>query len=194
MSDNCVEIANSQPTLSTIPLAIVIPLSSGKCALIDFEDLDRVCALKWSACWINSGWYGKSWANGRQVYLHRFVAGARKGQIVDHINGDTLDCRKANLRIVSALENCLNRRGNVRSKSGYKGVVVRGGRFAAQIKLRGITIPLGRFDTAESAAKAYDAAACELHGEFARLNFAKAEDHETVDEPWMRHRGVTGAC
>lgn len=165
-------VVGSNPTgASTVPLAVVIPLSSGKCALIDWEDLDRVCALKWSACWIESGWYAKTWNHGQQVYLHRFIARAGRGEMVDHHNGDTLDCRKQNLRRATSLQNNLNRAANRANPTGFKGVRKRGGKFTARIAVRGERTFLGAFPTAEAAARAYDAAAIRLHGEFARLNF-----------------------
>lgn len=168
------DVVGSSPTGGST-LAVTLRLSSGKVALIDLEDLERVSAFKWSACWIASGWYAKSWAGGKQIYLHRFIVGARRGQIVDHISGDSLDCRKANMRIVGTRENSLNRRANRGNGTGFKGVMKRGAGFQARIGLDGNRRVIGSFRTAEEAARAYDAAARELHGEYARCNFPDTE-------------------
>ncbi len=57
------------------------------------------------------------------VLMHRFLVDCPEEYIIDHINGDTLDNRRENLRIVSNAENCQNRRsGNRDSKSGIRGV------------------------------------------------------------------------
>lgn len=79
---------------------VMIPLSGGHVAKIDREDIDRVCRHKWSANYPGPGRvYAQCKPTGEpHVYLHRFVIDAPKGVIVDHANGDTLDCRKANLR------------------------------------------------------------------------------------------------
>jgi hypothetical protein len=58
--------------------------------------------------------------NKKYFSLPRFVANAQKGQIVDHINRDTFDNRRCNLRIVNARQSNLNRR--LRSNTGFIGV------------------------------------------------------------------------
>jgi hypothetical protein len=97
---------------------------------------------------------------------------APPGLVVDHINGDPLDNRKSNLRLATQADNSRNsvQRG---SNSGFKGVsyVAKRGLYFASIKHNGRTIGLGRHRTAEDAARAYDAAARRLQGQFARLNF-----------------------
>jgi len=103
------------------------------------------------------------------TYMHRVVAGALPGQVVDHINGDTLDNRKSNLRICSISQNGANRGKNKDNTSGYKGVTFHKGtkKWQAGIKIKGKYIYIGRFDDPALAASAYDKAAKEIHGEFA---------------------------
>lgn len=94
------------------------------------------------------------------------------GKQIDHINGDRADNRIANLRLCDRTG---NRRNSVGSREGYKGVRFRAvtGKWEAAIHPSGRNIHLGTFDTAEAAARAYDAAARQHYGEFARPNFSE---------------------
>lgn len=135
--------------------------------IVDREDAFNVAYFIWSISDQNGKPYAKRWFEGKLVYLHRWLVDAGPGQIVDHINGDTLDCRRSNLRLTDRHGNARNRRGNRNSKSGFKGVRVRGSRFVSVIQ--GASV--GRFPTAVEAARAYDEAARRLYGEFAFCNF-----------------------
>jgi len=109
----------------------------------------------------------KSRINQKLVRLHRLIAGAvEKDQKVDHINGNTLDNRRSNLRICSNSENLRNRGKNINNTSGYKGVSKRRNKWAAQVKHNYKTIFLGLFDTPEEAHEAYKRAADKLHLEY----------------------------
>jgi hypothetical protein len=90
-------------------------------------------------------------------------------ELVDHKNHNTLDNRRENLRLASFKEN--NRNRLPRSKTGYKGVSIdRYGHPVAHIKIDGKSKYLGRFETVELAAIAYNKAAADAYGEFAWLN------------------------
>ena len=69
--------------------------------LLDPEDYEKFKDRKWH---LLAGRYA---ANGHD-YLHRLIMNAPKGMVIDHLNHNTLDCRKKNLRIVSQAENCKN--------------------------------------------------------------------------------------
>lgn len=99
---------------------------------------------------------------------------AEATDLIDHINGDGLDCRKVNLRPCNHAENMRNRARHKNNKSGYKGVYWREfcGKFAGQITCNGKREHLGYFTDKILAARAYDDAAKRLFGEFARLNFS----------------------
>jgi hypothetical protein len=98
--------------------------------------------------------------------------------LVDHVNGDKSDNRISNLRIANYSQNNWNQGRHSNNKSGYKGVryYKPQRKFHAYIGLCSAKLHLGSFDTAEDAARAYDSAAAELYGEFARLNFPASAD------------------
>lgn len=113
------------------------------------------------------------YAKSSKGWLHRIVLGIQdvssRAVLGDHIDGNTLDCRRSNLRCASPSQNQHNARRRRDNTSGTKGVSVRAnGRYRAYIKLRGRQIELGTFDTVEEAAEARRKAAEQLHGRFAR--------------------------
>lgn len=106
--------------------------------------------------------------------MHREVAHTPDGMMCDHINGRTLDNRKANLRSATALQNTWNSRKHSQScSSKYKGVWFHKSiqKWTAMIKARSKRIHLGTFENEIEAAKAYDKAAKKYYGQFAYLNF-----------------------
>lgn len=112
--------------------------------------------------------------NGRStsVLLHRLLCNAKPGQVVDHRNGDGLDNRRANLRLCTQSQNLGNMRLSSRNTSGFKGVYFERSRglWRVDIWLNNRKRTLGRFQDRFDAARAYNVAALEQWGEFARLN------------------------
>lgn len=150
-----------------------IPLTQGKVTLVDDEDFIALSQYKWC---FGSG-YAKRMTkvNGveKMVTMHRQILSAPAGAYVDHINGDKLDNRRANLRLTNSAGNSQNRdKQKGAFSSGYKGVTFfkRAGRWRAQIHVDNKNRHLGYFQYERDAALAYNAAARELFGEFARLN------------------------
>lgn len=97
--------------------------------------------------------------------------------LVDHINTDSLDNRKANLRLATHSQNsCNSRRDKSNTYSRFRGVSFskRKGKWFAAIRVNGKKTWLGYFANEEDAAKAYDEAAQKYHGEFARVNFSES--------------------
>lgn len=105
----------------------------------------------------------------RVLMLLSSTSSQASGLIVDHINDDKLDNRKANLRICTK---SLNEANKVRddNKTGYRGVYVFGDKYGASIAKDRKSHYLGLYNTAIEAAQAYNKKATELHGEFAQLN------------------------
>jgi hypothetical protein len=92
------------------------------------------------------------------------------GQI-DHINGDRLDNRICNLRVVTQQQNALNRVLYKNNSSGFKGVHwnARRDKWCAQIRCERVRHHLGYFAEFEAAAKAYEAASARIHGEYGKI-------------------------
>ena len=160
-----------------------IPLGNGGNIIIDDCDFEDVSRFHWHK---NRGNYpvrfeGNARLPGRKcIYLHRSLMPPPPRKWVDHVNGNKLDNRRENLRICKPRENCRNKKGVKNTSSQYKGVCKckRTGRWAASIGVDFKTIWLGRHSTEEEAARAYDAAAKEHHGDFALLNFQTTKGKE----------------
>jgi hypothetical protein len=143
--------------------------------LIDDEDADRIMSLKW---FVNGNgrehiYFGHRVFEGTNIRLHRFIMGCVKGdgRIVDHINGNTLDNRKSNLRFVTPSQSQCNQHGHRDSLTGLKGVCWdnQKKRWRAGIRSEPYkTRHLGFFATPEEAHQAYAKAALIYHGEYAR--------------------------
>lgn len=113
---------------------------------------------------------GKRYKASRLIWL--MIHGEWPKEIIDHINGDSLDDRLCNLREATESQNRCNVSKYKNNQSGYKGVYFdkRRGKWVAEIKFEKKRKWLGRFKTAELAHQAYVNAAKELHKEYARVN------------------------
>lgn len=157
-----------------------IQLTKGYAALVDDEDYEWPSQIRW---YVTISYHegtdkvrtvyalrGENRRLGERrqtpVAMHRLIMGAPRNREVDHIDGNGLNNQRSNLRLATRAQNSRNRKPNRSNLSGYKGVVPREGRWEATINFT-----IGKYDTAEEAARAYDAKARELFGEFAYLNF-----------------------
>lgn len=158
-------------------MTVNLQLTQGKTTIVDNEDYDKIKEMKWHA--VNES--GKFYVchnerNGRKIkmiFLHRFLLGLKSGEQCDHINGDGLDNRRINLRVVTNAQNqmnCFKPRIRGENRSCFKGVVwhKQTGKWQAQIgnttKKHYRLNYLGLFSSEVEAAK-------QLFGEYARLNF-----------------------
>src|SRR3990167_3661650 len=138
-----------------------LELSRGLKAIIDADDYKRASFYKWHAVPYSGGEGFKAarvvkTKNGlRKAYLHHLILGTT--EMIDHINHDALDNRKANLRVCTASQNQANRRMTKNNRSGFKGVTRNKKKWQARIKQKS----LGTFSTREEAALAYNVAAVE---------------------------------
>lgn len=162
------------PTTSTK----TIPLTRGLVAVVDADDYPTISSFKWYAQCTEPGRFYAARRKGRKIILlHREVMGAKKGQWTDHINSDTLDCRKENLRFVTPKQNAMNSRKALGASCAFKGVCRVSPRvnaenpFLAYIGSKSNRKYLGYFSSEILAARAYDRAAKNLFGKFAKLNF-----------------------
>jgi hypothetical protein len=173
---------------------VKVPLAGGLHALVDAADGERCLAFSWHTkrranrpsyiyatrtVRVTPGRGGKK----TDLSLHRFVMGCEPGdgQVVDHINGDPLDCRRENLRLTDHRGNATNVTSSKNQKAGgYKGVAwnPRAKKWqasicAGEVKANGKRrqLYLGCFTDPVAAARAYDAAATKHFGDFASLNF-----------------------
>lgn len=133
---------------------------------VDEADRQVLDLCEWHVEQKGNTQYARGRVDGEFVYMHRLLTEAPDGIDVDHANGNGLDNRRGNLRLATRSQN----QGNMRTRRGkrFKGVTFykRTGKWMARIQHR----HLGYFETEEEAAAAYNEAAAETWGEFARLN------------------------
>lgn len=152
----------------------MIKLTQDQAAIVDPEFEPFLRQFSWSTVWTRDRFYARTymWISGERktVQMHRFIMGMPK-EMVDHINGDSLDNRLSNLRLATSQENTWNSK-KVKGAINYIGVKQRKwGKYESDIRVDGKKVFLGSFDTAELAAQAYDVACLKHRGEFAALNF-----------------------
>jgi len=145
--------------------------------LIDDEDYEKINTHSWCIFHSRSERpYVVRYINnsGKQIriWLHRIIINPPDGKVVDHINNNTLDNRKCNLRICTHKENIRNQKKRKNNASGFKGVyfVEKNKKYRATIRVNGKGIHLGLFGTPEEAHKAYCEASKKYHGEFGRVS------------------------
>jgi hypothetical protein len=169
-----------QPLDESIKL---IPLTRGKIAIVDADNYDWLMKWNWSLTGsiAKDNFYAsrmivrkKKWI---PIWMHRVVIGARQGEIVDHINGDTLDNRRANLRKCTTSQNAQNHKILSSNTSGVSGVTwhKRDHLWQVAIRDRGKRIYIGFFKEKERAIQEHEEAIKKFHKEFARLNHSNPQ-------------------
>ncbi len=159
-----------------------IPLSGrtgqGQCALVDDDDFAAASVYTWYMT--RHGYI----ATGKTaLLLHRLIIGEPpSGLVVDHIDGNRLNNQRANLRFATKAENAQNSSPRQNASSQFKGVCWRKDcqLWYARISVNKTEIYLGRFTLERDAARAYNVAAVQYHGEFAHLNIIPADPDEPI--------------
>ena len=145
--------------------------------LIDDEDYSLVSKYTWRPSKPNKPYFITTlkMENGIQktMNFHRLIMGCTCGDdtVVDHINHDTLDNRKCNLRITTKQGNARNRSRTIRSTTGYKGVSFYKGTYHSSLEYENRHIFMGSSNNSVECARWYDMMAIKLFGEYACTNF-----------------------
>lgn len=154
-----------------------IPLTQGKFAIVDSDDYERISLNKW--IFKPKGAFGGYAQRGQRtdgkrttVMMHREILQVADNLVVDHINHNGVDNRKANLRPATTLQNTWNNLRK-RGKNRFRGVLWNKAekKWKVQLACKNRKVNVGTFDDEIAAARAYDEAAKKLRGGFAVLNF-----------------------
>lgn len=160
----------------------MLKLTKNKFAIVDDNMIEFLSIVPWQAYLIGGKYYAARRFHigkrpnrvGKMEYLHRMIMDAPSGMVVDHINGNTLDNRRENLRLCLSKENV---RYQCPKRGKYKGVFQHKGSslWSAQIKKDGTRYSSCGFATAEDAAEEYNRLALLHFGEFAFLNTMRSK-------------------
>lgn len=171
--------------MKTIPLSTTSKKNAGKYfAKVDDDDYEFLMQWKWHFIICKNKYiyavrlHGQNTKKAKAILMHRVILGLSKKNIVgDHIDGDTLNNQRYNLRKATASNNSANRKASKNGTSKYLGVHWHNyhKKWASKLRRYNKVIHLGYFENEIEAAKAYDIAAKKYHGDFARLNFKEKE-------------------
>lgn len=134
--------------------------------LFDLEDYQKIKDYCWC---VNSDGYLLTYLNSKIIRMHRFLT---DGQLIDHINGNTLDNRKINLRVANKSKNGMNRYLQSNNTSGVTGVYWNKNlnKWSSHITINRKNIYLGSFDNFDDAVKVRKEAENKYFGEFSYDN------------------------
>ena len=152
----------------------LLPLADGRVTIISSDDWQKCVAYSW----YHHHGYARGMIEGRAIYLHRFILDAGPDQVCDHINGNRLDNRRENLRLVDKYVNARNRA----ARGKYLGVTIVDGRYTAKLIRNKKVVYLGQYADERVAAWAVDEARRILDGELHRPNITNfSPSHEDVE-------------
>jgi hypothetical protein len=165
----------------------LIPLAEGLYAYVDAADYEWLNRWNWHTA---SGGYGARTEKGRTIFMHREIMRPAKGMLVDHADGNRANNCRFNLRVCTRRDNQRNTRKQRGTRSRFKGVYYskQRGKIYAQLCFDRRSRWLGWFESELDAARAYDRAAVEAFGEFARLNFPREWPQERRAQVHSLHR------
>lgn len=143
---------------------------------VDDSDFSLLSMRDWFVCDSGNGrLYAACLCNNRKIVrMHKIITGTvNSNMVVDHIDGNTLNNQRHNLRICSQQQNIMNKRKQSNNVSGYIGVSFcrRDGKWQADCSINGKNHYIGSYSTALMAAIVRDRVVKHLYGEFASLNF-----------------------
>lgn len=172
-----------------------IPLTKGYVAIVDDEDYELVNQWKWCYSPCGKGYATRAVQRNnkiKNIQMHRIIVNANRGEEVDHINGNSLDNRRSNLRICESKNNSWNTCSHKDGTSKYKGVFWNKQKNQWQVKIccNYKTYHVGFFDDEEEAAYSYDVVAKRFFGEYARLNGINRENISIHNRGSSIYRGV----
>jgi len=156
-----------------------IQLTKGYVAQVDDLDYELVMKYSWRVWMRGHNIYAianQSRKDGKRssIKMHRLILAPKDNKLlIDHIDGDSLNNQRSNLRLCTNSQNQGNQRKRNAGTSVYKGVHNSKGKWIAQIGFSGNRIYIGRFTTEQEAALAYNNAAKTYYGEFSKLNVIK---------------------
>jgi AP2 domain len=148
-------------------------------ALVDDEDFEYLNKFYWRACKRPTTVHAVTNIEGKHIYMHNLILINNNPQLTpDHINNNGLDNQRENLRLATRTQQIANRRINRNNISRFKGISWdrKKNSWVARLMCKGVYKFLGYFNTKEEAAHAYNKAAFEAFGGFAKLNEFK--EHE----------------
>jgi hypothetical protein len=163
-----------------------IPLTQGYVAIVDDEDYEKVAQYKWQFHGDHDLPYASTSirnedGNMQRILLHRFLTSPPRNMVVDHIDGNPLNNRRANLRICTQAENCANhnnkqrlyKSGHADSETGYRCIVFLHGKKMFRVRIG--NRHFGDFEAIRDAVQAYNDAATMLYGSTAQLQTVRTQ-------------------
>ncbi len=165
-----------------------ISLTKNQYAIVDNDDYEWLSKFNWCFTAGRSSYAVRQIGTNKKskhLSMHRAITKAPEGSYVDHINGNTLDNRKCNLRLCTNRENLINSKLRSDNTSGYRGVhwSKQKSKWQATIHNKGHLYHLGFYDDKRKAAIVYDEAALKMFGEFARFNLLKRKGSSAEAAP-----------
>lgn len=166
---------NNKPIIKNIKGECIIELFNKKRekvaeTIVDEENYYDLMRYTWC---LNYGKYVSGTINKTSIRLHRYIMNYEGKDLIDHINNNPLDNRKSNLRVVTPLQNMMNKTPKKNSTSKYIGVSwdKQTNSWVVNISIEGNRTHLGRFKNEVEAAKVRDIATKKYFGEYGKLNF-----------------------
>jgi hypothetical protein len=168
-----------------------IALGRGQYAYVDAADYEWLSQWHWR---LHAGYAVRHEKGNKRIFMHRQIMRAPKGMVVDHFDGNPRNNYRSNLRICTPVENARNRARQDCAGSRFKGISLdrKTGKWVARVHFEGRYAYLGCFGDEVEAARAYDRAAAERFGVFARPNFPEdwpVERREEVHAQWLKANG-----